>query len=160
LIVTDVTRVGNDECWVEARPAKRGGLSIKYRLDYGSDNVIGKQTIELRVTPATFRSELAAARTFLLQNEAEWLRSRGLGSRVTPHDVLVFGDLGPIENTLRFEDECVRHKALDLVGDLALANCEIVGQIIAYRSGHRLNAELARALLAEGQRIEPRRKSA
>ncbi|MGE3778239.1 MAG: UDP-3-O-acyl-N-acetylglucosamine deacetylase [Pirellulaceae bacterium] len=160
LIVTDVTRVGSDECWVEARPAKRGGLSIKYRLDYGSDNSIGKQTIELKVTPESFRRELAAARTFLLQNEAEWLRSRGLGGRVTPQDVLVFGDLGPIDNELRFEDECVRHKALDLIGDLALANCEIVGQIIAYRSGHRLNAELARVLLAEGQRIEPRRKSA
>jgi UDP-3-O-acyl-N-acetylglucosamine deacetylase len=72
----------------------------------------------------------------------------------------VFGDLGPIDNELRFEDECVRHKALDLVGDLALAGCDIVGRIIAYRSGHRLNAELARVLLAEGQRIEPRQKSA
>lgn len=161
LIIREITRVGNDESWVEARPAKRdAGLTIKYKLDYGPDNVIGRQTIELPVTPESFRGELATARTFLLQAEADWLRSRGLGSRVSPADILVFGDTGPIDNTLRFEDECVRHKALDLVGDLALAGCEIVGHIIAYRSGHRLNADLVQALLAEGQIIESRRKSA
>ena len=161
LLITEVTRVGNEESWVEARPLQRGGgLSIKYRLDYGSDNVIGKQTIEMRITPEAFRRELARARTFLLQNEAEWLRSRGLGSRVTARDVLVFGDTGPIDNELRYEDECVRHKALDLVGDMALSGCELNGQIVAYRSGHRLNAELVKVLLAEGQRIESRRKTA
>jgi UDP-3-O-acyl-N-acetylglucosamine deacetylase len=95
-----------------------------------------------------------------MQNEAEWLRSRGLGSRVTARDVLVFNDTGPIDNELRFDDECVRHKALDLVGDLALAGCQMIGNVVAYRSGHRLNAELVRVLLAEGQLIEPRRKSA
>jgi UDP-3-O-acyl N-acetylglucosamine deacetylase len=160
LIVTDVTRVGNDECWVEARPTKHQGLTIKYKLDYGSDSVIGRQTLEMRVNPESFRRELAPARTFLLQSEAEWLRNRGLGSRVTPRDVLVFGDCGPIDNTLRFENECVRHKSLDLVGDLALSGCDLIGQIIAYRSGHRLNADLVQALLAEGQVIESRKKSA
>jgi UDP-3-O-acyl N-acetylglucosamine deacetylase len=160
LIVTDVTRVGGEDSWVEARPSPHGGLSVKYRLDYGTGNIIGKQTIEQRISPATFRTELAPARTFLLQHEAEWLRSRGLGSRVTANDVLVFGDSGPLDNELRFEDECVRHKALDLIGDLALTGCQLVGQIFAYRSGHRLNAELARVLLAEGRRIEPRRRSA
>lgn len=160
LIVFDVTRVGNDESWVEARPAKHHGLSIKYKLDYGSENPIGRQTIEMRVTPETFCRELAPARTFLLEAEAEWLRSRGLGSRVTPRDILVFGDQGPIDNELRFEDECVRHKALDLVGDLALSGCDIVGHIIAYRSGHRLNADLVQAILSEGQVIESRKKTA
>jgi UDP-3-O-[3-hydroxymyristoyl] N-acetylglucosamine deacetylase len=160
LVITDTTRVGNDESWVEARPSKQPGLTIKYKLDYGPDNVIGRQTLELRVTPETFRSELASARTFLLQAEAEWLRGRGLGSRVTPRDILVFGDEGPIENELRFENECVRHKALDLVGDLALAGCNLVGQVIAYRSGHRLNADLVQALLSEGQIVESRKKTA
>lgn len=160
LVIGEVTRVGNDECWVEARPSKQPGLTVKYKLDYGPDNVIGRQTIELRVTPDSFRSELALARTFLLQSEAEWLRSRGLGSRVTPRDILVFGDQGPVDNELRFEDECVRHKALDLIGDLALAGCDLVGHIIAYRSGHRLNADLVQALLSEGQIREVRRKTA
>ncbi len=151
LIVTEVTRVGDDESWVEARPAKTNSLSVEYKLDYGPNNPIGRQTIELTVTPATFQSELAAARTFLLEDEAAWLKSRGLGSRVTHQDLLVFGPDGPLDNQLRFENECVRHKALDLVGDLALAGCDLVGRIIAYKSGHRLNAELVKVLLSEGR---------
>jgi UDP-3-O-[3-hydroxymyristoyl] N-acetylglucosamine deacetylase len=101
------------------------------------------------LTPDSFRCELAPARTFLLQHEAEWLLQQGLGARVTCGDLLVFGEHGPLDNPLRFDDECVRHKTLDLVGDLALAGCDIRGQITAYRSGHRLNAELVRLLLRQ-----------
>lgn len=160
LVVADITRVGNDECWVEARPTKTGGLHISYKLDYGPNNPIGKQTIELAVTPQSFQQELASARTFIMQDEAQWLRDRGLGTRVTSQDLLVFGEEGPLDNPLRFEDECVRHKALDLVGDLALAGCDLVGQFIAYKSGHRLNADLVRILLCEGQVEEGLRRSA
>jgi UDP-3-O-[3-hydroxymyristoyl] N-acetylglucosamine deacetylase len=160
LTVTEVTRVGDDECWVEARPAKTNSLSVKYKLDYGPNNPIGRQTIELIVTPATFAAELAGARTFVLKEEAEWLRSRGLGQRVTNQDLLVFGEEGPLDNELRFENECVRHKALDLVGDLALAGCDLVGQFIAHKSGHRLNAELVKVLLTEGQVEEGLRRTA
>jgi UDP-3-O-[3-hydroxymyristoyl] N-acetylglucosamine deacetylase len=160
LVVSDVTRVGCDDSWVEARPSATPGLSLRYRLDYGASGPIGKQTLQLPVTPDTFRTELAPARTFLLQEEAEWLRNRGLGCRATTNDLLVFGPDGPIDNSLRYPDECVRHKALDLVGDLALCGCDIAGQIVAYRSGHRLNADLARVLLAEGRRHSDRRRSA
>ena len=160
LIVAEPTRVGDDENWVEARPAKHGGFRVKYRLDYGSGNTIGRETLELQVDDQSFCDELASARTFLLQSEAEWLQSNGLGKRVTTQDVLVFGDEGPIDNELRFEDECVRHKILDLVGDFALAGCDIVGSFMAHRSGHRQNAELVRALLAEGQIITDRRRTA
>lgn len=160
LVVDEVTRVGDDESWVEIRPRPRGGFSLRYRLDYGSDSAIGRQTIELVITPSGFRRELAPARTFLLETEAEWLRSRGLGTRVTVKDLVVFDDNGPVGNELRYEDECVRHKALDLVGDFALAGCQIVGQVIAHRSGHRLNAELVRALLSEGQIVSEQRRTA
>jgi UDP-3-O-[3-hydroxymyristoyl] N-acetylglucosamine deacetylase len=159
LVVTEVTRVGDDSSWVEARPARHGGLSIRYRLDYGPDSPIGRETIELKVTPQSFCTELAPARTFLLAEEAQWLRQQGLGTRVTPQDLLVFGPDGPLENELRMENECVRHKALDLIGDLALAGCELVGTIIAHRSGHRLNAELVRMLLVEGRIEEGLRKT-
>jgi UDP-3-O-acyl N-acetylglucosamine deacetylase len=159
LIVTDVTRVGNDDNWVEARPAKTDTLSIKYKLDYGPNNPIGRQTIELSLTRESFQQELAAARTFILEEEAQWLKQRGLGLRVSNSDLLVFGPEGPLDNELRFDDECVRHKALDLVGDLALAGCDLVGQFIAYRSGHRLNAELVKVLLSEGQIQEGLRKT-
>ena len=52
--------------------------------------------------------------------------AQGIGQRVTPQDLLIFGPHGPIDNTLRFADECVRHKVLDVVGDLALTGCEVV----------------------------------
>jgi UDP-3-O-acyl N-acetylglucosamine deacetylase len=160
LVVTDVTRVGNEDCWVEARPTRHLELSLKYRLDYGTESAIGRQSIEIAVRPENFCRELAPARTFLLEEEAQWLRSRGLGTRVTNRDLLVFGPQGVIDNELRFEDECVRHKALDLVGDLALAGCELVGQIVAHKSGHRLNAELVRVLLKEGRIEEGLRRTA
>ena len=160
LIVRNITRLGNDESWVEARPGTCGGMSVKFRLDYGSGNAIGRQTLQLPVTPDSFRRELAPCRTFVLEEEADWLVSRGLGKRATYQNVLVFDKDGPIDNELRFRDECVRHKALDLVGDLALAGCDLVGHFIAHRSGHRLNAELVRALLNEEEIVESRRRSA
>jgi UDP-3-O-acyl N-acetylglucosamine deacetylase len=160
LTVSETVRVGDEQCWVEAQPSDYAGLSIRYRLDYGNESPIGRQTIQLALTPEKFCRELAPARTFILQQEAEWLRAQGLGQRVTCQDLLVFDDAGPVDNPLRFEDECVRHKALDLVGDLALAGCDIHGHIVAFRSGHRLNADLVRALLAEEQVVEEIRKIA
>ena len=100
------------------------------------------------------------SRTFILAEEAQWLRARGLGARVTNKDLLVFGPEGPEDNELRMENECVRHKALDLVGDLALAGCDLVGHFIAHKSGHRLNAELGKVLLCEGRIEEGLKKTA
>jgi UDP-3-O-acyl N-acetylglucosamine deacetylase len=156
LVVTQTTRAGGPDCWVEARPGDSDGMTVRYHLDYGPDNPIGRETIELAITPEAFERELAPARTFLLQHEANWLRAQGLGTRATYRDLLVFDDRGPINNELRFEDECVRHKTLDLVGDLALAGCDIVGHITAHRSGHRQNAELVQALLKQAKIVNRR----
>ncbi|MGI8980640.1 MAG: UDP-3-O-acyl-N-acetylglucosamine deacetylase [Pirellulaceae bacterium] len=159
LVVTDITRVGDDDCWIEARPLPGGRLSLKYKLDYGQNNPIGKQAIEVALSAASFRQELAPARTFILQEEADWLRQRGLGTRVTNQDLLVFGPEGVLDNELRFDNECVRHKALDLLGDLSLAGFDLAGQFIAYKSGHRLNAELVKVLLKEGQMEQELRRT-
>jgi UDP-3-O-acyl N-acetylglucosamine deacetylase len=150
LVVREFIRLGNEDSWVEAHPPLEPGLSLTFRLDYGRGNAIGKQTFQTRLTPESFRHDLAASRTFLLKSEAEWLQGQGLGLRARTEDLLVFDDDGPLNNTLRFPDECARHKTLDLVGDMALSGCDIVGRIVAHRSGHRLNAELVRALLREG----------
>lgn len=160
LIVRDVTRLGDDSVWIEARPATAPGLTVRYRLDYGPDNPIGRQTCQLTITPSVFREQLASCRTFMLKREADWLLEQGLGRRASLSDLLVFDDLGPIDNELRFPDECVRHKVLDLIGDLSLAGCDVVGHFIAHRSGHRLNAEMAKALLTEAEKVCGRRKSA
>ncbi|HEY5314328.1 MAG TPA: UDP-3-O-acyl-N-acetylglucosamine deacetylase [Pirellulales bacterium] len=160
LVVREVTRLGSEESWVEARPAPSWGLSLKFHLDYGSHASIGRQTLTLPITPDSFRRELAPSRTFMLKSEADWLLAQGLGSRVTTQDLLIFDAQGPIDNALRFRDECVRHKALDLVGDLSLAGCDLIGHFVAHRSGHRLNADLVRILLAEGEVVGARRRSA
>lgn len=159
LVVRETTRLGTRDSWVEARPNPTGTFSVKFELDYGPGNAVGKQMLTLPITADSFRRELASCRTFLLKTEADWLLSQGLGKRVTPKDLLIFDADGPIDNELRFRDECVRHKALDLVGDLALADCDLVGHFVAHRSGHRLNADLVRALLSEGAPAELRRSA-
>jgi UDP-3-O-[3-hydroxymyristoyl] N-acetylglucosamine deacetylase len=160
LVVREVTRLGDIDSWVEARPSTSPGMSVKFRVDYGSGNAIGRQTLTLPITPDSFRRELAPSRTFMLKSEADWLVAQGLGVRASAKDLLVFDQDGPIDNELRFRDECVRHKMLDLVGDLALAGCDLIGHFVAHRSGHRLNAELVRVLLLEGDVMTEQRRSA
>jgi len=146
--IREVIRLGNEESWIEARPCLSGKTILRYELDYGSGNSIGRQSLEISLSPKYFHLNLAPSRTFMLESEAIALQARGLGQRATCKDLLVFDHRGPIDNQLRFPDECVRHKLVDMVGDLALAGCDLVGRFLAYRSGHRLNAELVRAILA------------
>lgn len=147
-------RLGDEQAWIEAHPASDDSLTIDYLLDYGAGSPIGRQQFAIRLSPDVFRQELAASRTFARIEEAEALKAQGLGLRVTARDLLVFDEHGLIDNQLRFVDECVRHKILDLVGDLALAGMPIVGRIAAFRSGHRLNAELVARLLTDQQNIQ------
>ena len=160
LAVRKVMRVENGTSWIEARPALVPGLTIRYELAYPQHPVIGTQTLQQRVTPAAFRRELAASRTFLLREEADWLRAQGWAAHVSPADLLVFDADGPVQNRLRFDDECVRHKTLDVIGDLALAGCDVHARIVCHRSGHQLNAALVDRLLREGQIVHEWRRSA
>jgi UDP-3-O-acyl N-acetylglucosamine deacetylase len=121
-------------------------LKVSYTLDYGMDSPIGRQTHTQVISPEGFANDLACCRTFLLETEAIDLRRRGLGARTGMSDLLVFGRWGPIRNTLRHANEPARHKVLDVVGDLSLLGHDLRGHVVAYRSGHHLNVELARAL--------------
>src|SRR5205085_11266701 len=107
---------------------------------------IGRQIYTEVITPESFANAVAGCRTFILESEAEELRRQGLGSRTTTADLLVFGRRGPIDNALRHANEPARHKVLDLIGDLSLLGQDLVGHVVAYRSGHPLNVELVRAL--------------
>jgi UDP-3-O-acyl N-acetylglucosamine deacetylase len=149
MMVAARARVGDHGTWIEARPTITGGLTIEYHLDYGPAGPIGPQSISVEATEEVFRTELAPCRTFLLREEADAMRAAGIGRRVTPENLLVLDQDGPVDNTLRFPDECARHKAVDVMGDLALIGRPILGHIVACRSGHRLNAALGRALLQQ-----------
>jgi UDP-3-O-[3-hydroxymyristoyl] N-acetylglucosamine deacetylase/3-hydroxyacyl-[acyl-carrier-protein] dehydratase len=133
-------------------------LEIIYDLNYGPETPIGQQIFKLRLTPESFEEQIAASRTFLLRKEAEQFRAAGLGKHLTYQDILVFGEDGPIENELRFPNECVRHKILDLIGDLYLFGRFVSGHIFARQSGHALNHELVRRLeeLFHAQQLQRR----
>jgi UDP-3-O-acyl N-acetylglucosamine deacetylase len=150
LVADGVWRVGDDSSWIEVSPPKFAGLSVEYELDYGP-GPIGRQSLVVRVSPEVYRADLAAARTFISVEDARRLRASGLALGVTTQDLVVFDAEGPVDNVLRWRDECVRHKVLDLVGDLALAGRPVHAHVRACRSGHRLNAAVAARLLA-GQR--------
>lgn len=162
LVIDRTVRVEDGRGWVEISPPRFGGLSVEYLLDYG-DGPIGRQRCAVDVTPESYRVELARARTFLGVQDAERLRASGRGLHVEFSDLLVFGPEGPVGNSLRWPDECARHKALDVVGDLSLAGRPIHAAVSASRSGHRLNAKAVAAVLAlaavDGRGVARRRSA-
>jgi len=158
-VIREALRLGTPDSWIEARPCPDGRTRLRYELDYGG-TAIGRQSLEITLSPEVFRRGLAASRTFLLEQEATALVDQGRGLRTTFRDLLVFGKEGPLDNALRFPDECVRHKLLDMIGDLALAGCDLAGCFVAYRSGHRLNARLVRAILSTGVSLQESKRCA
>ncbi|MEE9294823.1 MAG: UDP-3-O-acyl-N-acetylglucosamine deacetylase [Phycisphaerae bacterium] len=157
-VISEVIRVADGGAELLATPPLNTDddqLEIFYDLDYGEQSPISRQVLSVSITPEHFVSDLAPARTFVLQSEADALRANGLGTHLAYSDILVFGPDGPIQNELRFPNECVRHKILDLVGDLALLGKRLIGRIYARKSGHALNHEFVRAILshAESDRI-------
>ena len=125
------------------------GLDMALSIDFDAA-AIGRQALTLRLTPDSFRAELARARTFTLAGEVEQLRAAGL-ARGGSLDNAVVVDGARVLNPggLRMADEFVRHKLLDAVGDLALAGAPLRGRFVAHRSGHALNNRLLRALFAD-----------
>jgi UDP-3-O-acyl N-acetylglucosamine deacetylase len=127
-------------------PADR--FEIVYDLDYGPRAPFAPQSLTVAVTPDSFVRDLAAARTFVLESEVVALRDLGYGARTTAGDLVVLRPDGSVlDNALRWPDECVRHKILDCIGDLALLGMPLRGRLHATRSGHQLNRDLVRKLV-------------
>jgi len=131
---------------MQANPARHSGLHITYELDYGPQSPIPYQKFTVDVTPTSFLRDLAFARTFVLEEEAKALQAQGFGQRLSFRDLLIYGPNGVIDNQLRAPDECVRHKILDCIGDLALLGCDLSGHVHCRRTGHRQNADMVRAI--------------
>ncbi len=124
------------------------GFRVSYTIEYESE-FIGTQYISLDIDPSTFVSEIAPSRTFALMSDVEMLRKEGLIKGGSLENAVVVDENGIMnEGPLRFPDEFVRHKILDIIGDLTLAGAPIEGHIIAIRSGHNYNLPFAK-LLAE-----------
>jgi UDP-3-O-[3-hydroxymyristoyl] N-acetylglucosamine deacetylase/3-hydroxyacyl-[acyl-carrier-protein] dehydratase len=152
--ISEPVSITTGDSSIYALPYPDDELNITYDLDYGGHTGIGRQTFSCRLTPEVFEKSLAPARTFLLEAEAKQFQARGIGTHLGPRDILVINSEGPIKNSYRFPNECARHKIVDLIGDLALAGRPIKGRIVAYKSGHSLNQQLARRLSEAAEREE------
>ena len=119
---------------------------VSYTLFYPG---IGTQFFSAIIDDETFAKELAPARTFCSEAEAAELLKKGFGKGANYDNTLVMGPDGPIKNTLRFPDEPVRHKVLDLIGDLYVASGHLRGHVVAIKSGHKLNMELVNKMKSQ-----------
>jgi UDP-3-O-[3-hydroxymyristoyl] N-acetylglucosamine deacetylase len=144
-------RVARDESFAELRPRAPGGsgFDLAVSIEFAAP-AIGAQALSLTLTPETFATELAAARTFTLAGEIEALREAGLAKGGSlANAIVVDGETVLNPAGLRWPDEFVRHKMLDVVGDLALAGAPISGRFIGHRTGHAINNLLLRTLFAD-----------
>ena len=120
---------------------------ISYSIAYDHP-LIQSQSYVYSSSPTDFERYIAHARTFAFKSEVEGLWSKGLGMGGTLDNTLVFSDTELLNDAgLRYPDECVRHKILDLIGDLALLGLPVIGHFVAERAGHQLHAELVMAIL-------------
>jgi UDP-3-O-[3-hydroxymyristoyl] N-acetylglucosamine deacetylase/3-hydroxyacyl-[acyl-carrier-protein] dehydratase len=120
-------------------------FKITYTLSHPGTTV-GNQYLACDISETIYRSEIAPARTYCFEEEVESFLQKGLGKGGDYQSVLVFGKKGVVDNKLRFSDEPVRHKILDLIGDLACLEGTPLLHIVAIKSGHILNLELVRRI--------------
>jgi UDP-3-O-[3-hydroxymyristoyl] N-acetylglucosamine deacetylase len=121
------------------------GLTVSYEIDFPHP-VVGRQQLTVAIRPEEYSSRIAPARTFGFARDVEAMRRRGLARGGSLHNAVVLDETGIASGPLRFRDEFVRHKILDLVGDLALLGRPLRGRIHARKAGHSLHIEFARAL--------------
>jgi len=122
-------------------------FEIRYAIGFDHP-LLRHQSCSLRLNPRSFTDLVAPARTFGFLREVELLRKAGLALGGSLENAVVIGETGVLNNKLRFEDEFVRHKILDAVGDLALLGHPLLGRLEATKAGHALHAAVAKKLLA------------
>lgn len=123
------------------------GYSIQYSIDFPSP--IGKQKASVDLAAETYGHSIAPARTFGYKADEQRLRDMGLIRGASTDNAIILGAMGPENGPLRFPDEYVRHKVLDLIGDLALLGKQILGNVVADRAGHAMHTALVSRLLRD-----------
>jgi UDP-3-O-[3-hydroxymyristoyl] N-acetylglucosamine deacetylase len=124
----------------------RDRLRLTTSIDFAHPS-IGPQTFALELTPKAFEEEVCNARTFGFYSDVERLRKNNLALGADLSNVLAFSEDGVVNKEgMRFTDECVRHKLLDAVGDLALCGAWIEGELVSFRGGHHIHYKLLKAL--------------
>jgi UDP-3-O-[3-hydroxymyristoyl] N-acetylglucosamine deacetylase len=113
-----------------------------YMIDF-EHNAIGKQEIEIELTPESYRTQIGTARTFGFVADVEYLKKCGLIRGGSLENAVVLDESGIVNEHLRFPDEFVRHKLLDLLGDISLVGYPIIGHLFASKAGHAIHTALA-----------------
>ncbi|MBI4012062.1 MAG: UDP-3-O-[3-hydroxymyristoyl] N-acetylglucosamine deacetylase [Candidatus Rokubacteria bacterium] len=149
LWVADTIRVGDDGRWIQISPAPE--LRISYTLDLDHP-VVGVQVVSVAPTEERFVEEVASARTYGFLKDLDLLRQQGLALGGSLDNAVVLGEESVLNGALRFRDEFVRHKILDVIGDLALLGRPVVGHVVARNAGHALNHMLVREIAQRARR--------
>lgn len=123
-------------------------FKVTYSISFDHP-LLRHQSRTMRMTEEAFVDDVAPARTFGFLKDVEVLRQRGLALGGSLDNAIVLGETGVLNSSLRFEDEFVRHKILDVIGDLALVGYPIIGHLVAHRGGHALHTQFARKMLEE-----------
>ncbi|HKF47971.1 MAG TPA: UDP-3-O-acyl-N-acetylglucosamine deacetylase [Terracidiphilus sp.] len=123
------------------------GYRIEYSIDFPAP--IGRQSTNVDLAAETYGALISPARTFGYKADEQKLRDMGLIRGAGPENAIILGKEGPVNGPLRFPDEYVRHKVLDLIGDLALAGHRIEGRVVAERAGHAMHTALVSRLLKD-----------
>lgn len=152
IVISEPITVRDGESTLAALPSESATMELMYILDYGAGSPLGRQVDSFSLDDGTFADRIAPARTFSTAHEARAARQMGLFKHVSPRDMLVIDENGPVDNAYRFENEPVRHKLLDMLGDLTLLGRPMHGRLVGFRSGHSLNHKLARAIIESTRR--------
>lgn len=144
LRITEPIEVSDGEKTIRMKPSNR--LILSYKIDFNHPT-IGKQSFHFDYHNDNFLKKIAPARTFGFMREVEKLRAAGLARGGSVENCIVLDDDGVMNGPLRFRDEFVRHKILDLLGDLALIGRPVVGEISAHLAGHALHSRFVAKLL-------------
>ena len=123
-------------------------LKVTYSISFDHP-LLRHQSRTMKISEETFVDEIAPARTFGFLKEVEMLRQRGLALGGSLDNAIVLGETGVLNNALRFDDEFVRHKILDAIGDLTLVGYPVIGHLVAHRGGHALHTAFAAKILEE-----------
>jgi UDP-3-O-[3-hydroxymyristoyl] N-acetylglucosamine deacetylase/3-hydroxyacyl-[acyl-carrier-protein] dehydratase len=149
--------VQDNDSMLAAFPSDDDRFEVVFDLDYGpNSDRIKRQTYAFGFNNGQYLHEISRARTYSLKEEAQALWERGMCRHLTPKDVLVIGEDGPIDNTYRFDNEPVRHKIVDLLGDLYMVGCEVHARFIAHKSGHELNRQMCVRIVEQMESAERR----
>jgi len=144
--IREAIEVRDGDKFVRIEPTRSNSLQIRYNVDFAHP-AIGKQSMKLELNAESFTKKVAGARTFGFLRDVEKMRAAGLARGGSVENCIVLDDHRVINGALRYSDEFVRHKVLDLVGDLALLGRPLIGEISASRAGHALHSRFVAAVL-------------